>query len=322
MSVLVVAEQKNGKMAKASLGALRAGAELAEKLGVSAGALFLGPGAAQAAQAVTTSGVAHLWALESPALDVYADESYAAAVTDVARRQAAQAVVGAASAQGKAMLPHVAVALEAGMASEVIAITERRTFIRTMYAGTVNAEVEITTPIAVLSVRTTSFAALALDKPAIPVERLHSSVPLAVPGKRVLAFEERSSSRPLLTDAAIVVAAGRGLRTAENLVWVERLADALGAAIGATRAIVDAGWIANAYQVGQTGKVVAPDLYIALGLSGAPQHLAGMKDAKVIVAINEDEEAPIFSVADYGLVGDLAEILPEWLEAWRTYKNA
>jgi electron transfer flavoprotein alpha subunit len=219
--------------------------------------------------------------------------------------------VGAAStAEARDILPRAAARLEAAMASDVMgfggdgpAVTYRRP----MWAGNVVAEVELATPVQVFTVRTTEFPAVALDQPPGPVD-LEPPEPLPDPRTAHLGFDEARSARPALTEARVVVSGGRG--TKGNFRPVEELADALGGAVGASRAAVDAGWVPNDWQVGQTGKVVAPELYVAAGISGAVQHLAGMKGARVIVAVNKDPEAPIFQVADYGLVADLFEALP------------
>ncbi|HUT78244.1 MAG TPA: electron transfer flavoprotein subunit alpha/FixB family protein, partial [Polyangia bacterium] len=187
-------------------------------------------------------------------------------------------------------------------------------YTRPMYAGNVNGQVRITTPIQVVTVRPTEFEPVE-PAGASPVEKVAVPAPLPA-GARVefVKFEKAESARPDLAEARVVVAGGRGLKSKENFALVDQLADLLGGAVGATRAAVDAGFIHNDFQVGQTGKIVAPDLYIGLGLSGALQHVAGMKSSKVIVAVNKDEEAPIFQVADYGIVGDLFKVVPELVE--------
>jgi len=311
MSVLIFAEQKQGKVGKAVYGAIAAGARVAGLLGVPYHVLVLGPDAPAAASLVSKRGAAKVLVGEHAALDPYLDEMYASALHQAAKAVGATVVMGLATSQGKAILPCLAALWDAGMASEVTGITDSLTFLRPIYAGNANAEVEITAANKVLSLRGTSFAPAPEVDTASPIEALTLTLDPGTLRKRFVSFDAVVSARPPLTEAAVVVSAGRGIKSAENLPLIEGLADLLGAAVGASRAVVDAGWMPNDYQVGQTGKVVAPNLYVAVGLSGAIQHLAGMKDSKVIVAINKDEEAPIFSVADYGLVADLFVAVPE-----------
>jgi electron transfer flavoprotein alpha subunit len=235
-------------------------------------------------------------------------ENISVLIAEIARQY--DYVIASATTFGKNILPRVAALLDVGMIGDVIKVVSPDTFVRPIYAGNALATVRTTDSIKVLSIRTTAF------KPARLEEQASAAI---VSLNQVIAnawsqFESQAltqSSRPDLTAARIVISGGRGLKSAENFHMLETIADRLGAAIGASRAAVDAGFAPNDYQVGQTGKVVAPDLYIAIGISGAIQHLAGMKDSKVIVAINNDPEAPIFQVADYGVVGDLFKLLPE-----------
>lgn len=239
-------------------------------------------------------------------------QSYAKVIADVAKSIGATHVWAAATAAGKDVMPRVAVRLNAAMASDVQAILDVNTYKRPMWAGDITGTVQLHTSIQVITIRPTEF---------IPSETTFQgqiSTVSANPGSintRFVAFEAVKSERPELTDAKIVVSGGRGCKNSEGFKQlIEPLADQLHAAIGASRAVCDAGWVPNDWQVGQTGKVVAPKLYIAVGISGAIQHVAGMKGSKVIVAINKDPEAPIFQVASYGLVGDAFTIIPELLQ--------
>ena len=316
-NVLVVAEQAHGKLRNASLAALAAGQELARRTGGGLKATLMGHALGPAAAELASYGVAVQLA-DAPALEHYLAESYAALVAEAARRASATWIVGAATAFGKDLMPRVAAKLGAAAATDVLAFAGDGSSVllrRPMWAGNVIAEVELTTPVKVVAVRPTEFAppprAAGGSIEAIPV-----AVDLAALRTRFLEFQEVTSDRPELTEARAVVAGGRGTRG--DFHEVEGLADDLGAAVGASRAAVDAGWVPNDWQVGQTGKVVAPELYIAAGISGAMQHVAGMKGARVIVAINKDPEAPIFQIADYGLVADLFKAIPELREKLRS----
>jgi electron transfer flavoprotein alpha subunit len=312
-NVLVVAEQGHGKLKSATLAALAAGKELAGRTGGGVTAALMGHSLGPAAAELASYGVAVRLA-DAPALEHYLAESYAAVAAEVARREGATWVVGAATAFGKDLLPRVAAKLGAAAASDVLALAGAGPEVllrRPMWAGNVIAEVELTTPVKVVTVRPTEFAP-PQKAGGGSIEPVPVAVDLAALRTRFVEVQEVTSERPELTEARAVVAGGRG--TNGDFKDVEGLADDLGAAVGASRAAVDAGWVPNDWQVGQTGKVVAPELYIAAGISGAMQHIAGMKGSKVIVAINKDPEAPIFEIADYGLVADLRKAIPELRE--------
>jgi electron transfer flavoprotein alpha subunit len=308
-NVLIVAEQTGGALRKATLHAIAAGRELARRTGGKLHVALLGNGVRPLADELARHG-AEVHVADAASLAHPLAEAHAPVIAAAARAAQAGYVGAAATAFGKDLLPRVAALLEAGMATEVLGFGGAGpavTFRRPMWAGNVLAEVEIATPVKAFTVRATEFAASAPDASGT-VRDLAAAVPASL-GTRYVAFEEVKSARPELTEARVVVAGGRG--TKGDFKSVEALADELGAAVGASRAAVDAGWVPNDWQVGQTGKVVAPELYVAAGISGAIQHLAGMKGSKVIVAVNKDPDAPIFQIADYGLVADLFKVLPE-----------
>jgi len=304
----VIAEQANGTLKKSSLPAITAGQQLAK-----GGALHiavLGAALGDTPKTLQTFGAAKVHAAEHAALKDYLAEPYSNAVAQIAKSVGASHVVLTATANGKDMAPRIAARLSAGMASEISAVVDEKTFKRPMWAGNVVGTVEITTATKVITVRGSEFAAAVPGAASGDVTKV--TVDVAAGKTRFVKFEEVKSSRPELTEASVVVSGGRGTKSPEGYKeLVYPLADALGAATGATRAIVDDGWVPNDWQVGQTGKVVAPQLYVALGISGAIQHVAGMKGSKTIVAINKDPDAPIFQVADYGLVADVFKAVPE-----------
>ncbi len=304
MAVLLVAEHDNRALGGATAKALTA----AVALGTPVHILVAGSGCEAVAQkAAALSGVEKVLLAEADHLKARLAEDMTALIVPLMERYSA--LVAVSSAAGKDFAPRVAALLDVAQLSDVTAVRSPVKFERPIYAGNAVQTVECNQPRKVLTVRTTAFAAAA-EGGAAAIERIHAA---AANGVTQFVSEELSKSeRPELTAAKVVISGGRGMQSGENFKMLERIADKLGAAVGASRAAVDAGFVPNDYQVGQTGKVVAPELYIAVGISGAIQHLAGMKDSKVIVAINKDEEAPIFQVADYGLVGDLFQILPEF----------
>ena len=303
MSVLVVAAH-DGKAVRANVAnAVTA----ASQLGGDVHVLVAGSNAAEAAKsAAAIQGVAKVLQAEDAAYANWVAEDIAPLVVKLAPNYSH--VVAAADTVGKNVMPRGAALLDVAQVSEAIAIVSPDTFVRPIYAGNAMATVQSADKIKVLTVRPTNFKAAAGGGSAA-IEQVAGAGASGLAS--YVGAEVSKSERPELTSAKIVVSGGRGLASGENFKMLEALADKLGAGLGASRAAVDAGYVPNDYQVGQTGKVVAPDLYIAVGISGAIQHLAGMKDSKTIVAINKDEEAPIFQVADYGLVGDLFQIVPE-----------
>jgi electron transfer flavoprotein alpha subunit len=305
MSVLVLAEHDNASLKSATLHAVTA----AQALGGDVEVLVLGHAAQPAVDAAAAiPGVARVLAADAPFLAKPTAENVAATALQVIGARGYTHVVAPATSFGKNVAPRIAAKLDVAQVSDLTAIETPDTFVRPIYAGNAFATVRSPDPVKVVTVRATGFDAAASSGNA-PIE----SAP-AGPDKgqsKVISRELTKSARPELAGARRVVSGGRGLGSAENFRMLEPLADKLGAAIGASRAAVDSGFVPNDYQVGQTGKIVAPELYIAIGISGAIQHLAGMKDSKVIVAINKDPEAPIFQVADYGLVGDLFQLVPE-----------
>ncbi len=310
MNVLIVAEQVNGALRKATLHAVAAGREIARRTGGKLHLALLGKGVGKIAEELAAYG-ADVHVADAPVLEHALAEAYAPVVAEIAKGVQATYVGAAATAFGKDLLPRVAARLGAGMATEVLGFGGEGaavTFRRPMWAGNVLAEVEIATPVKVFTVRPTEFPAAAKEGKGA-VQAAPVSVDAAALKTRHAGFKEVKSERPELTEARAIVSGGRG--TKGDFKPIEALADELGAAVGASRAAVDAGWVPNDWQVGQTGKVVAPELYVAAGISGAIQHLAGMKGSKVIVAVNKDPEAPIFQIADYGVVGDLFKVLPE-----------
>ena len=307
MSTLVIAEHDNASLKGATLNAVAA----AQALGADIDILVAGAGCGAAAEAAAAvPGVGKVLVADNAAYEHQLAENVSALVAEVG--VAYDNIVAPATASCKNVMPRVAALLDVAQISDITAVESADTFQRPIYAGNVIATVQSSDAKKVITVRTTAFDAVAAEGGSASVESVD-----AVHDAGVSSFvgeEVAVSDRPELTSADVVISGGRGMQNGENFKLLEGIADKLGAAIGASRAAVDAGFVPNDMQVGQTGKIVAPDLYIAVGISGAIQHLAGMKDSKVIVAINKDEDAPIFQVADYGLVADLFDALPE-LEA-------
>jgi electron transfer flavoprotein alpha subunit len=320
-SVLVFVQHDNGRVLKGSLIALSAAHELknvwagSEIVGVA-----LGSGASSAAAEFAEYGVSKVLFSEDGLFAAYRAEPYARAVALAAKELGSSVVVGVASSTGKDMLPRVAVLLDGAQVSDIIAVNADGSVKRPMYAGNIIADVEVKSEVRIVSVRGTAFPAAAKQGSKGSVAQLNLAGDSELKEQprfgQIVSIEQSKADRPELTDAEVVVSGGRALGSAENFEKViYPLADSLNAAVGASRAAVDSGYAPNDWQVGQTGKVVAPNLYIAVGISGAIQHLAGMKDSKVIVAINKDPDAPIFEVADYGLVADLFQAAPALAEA-------
>jgi len=308
MAVLVIAEHDNASLKAATLNAVSAAARIGGDIHV----LVAGSACAAAAEAAARiAGVARVLRADAPHLAAQTAENVAELARGLA--EGYSHVLAPATSAGKNLLPRVAALLDVAQISDIVAVEDADTFVRPIYAGNALATVRSVDPVKVVTVRSTAFPA-APDGGAATIEAIAAGADLGLAA--LVRREIVPSARPELGAAKIIVSGGRGVGSGENFrALLEPLADKLGAALGASRAAVDAGYVPNDYQVGQTGKIVAPELYIAVGISGAIQHLAGMKDSKVIVAINSDPDAPIFQVADYALVGDLFALVPELSEA-------
>ena len=307
MKTLIVAEHDNQTLKAATLNAVAAAQQLGDDIDI----LVVGSGCQAAADAAAAvPGVASVVLADNAAYENQLADNVSLAVADVAAGY--DAVLAAATANGKNVMPRVAALLDVAQISDITAVIDADTFERPIYAGNVIATVKSSDAKKVITVRTTAFDAVPAEGGSASVQAVDGAHDAGV--SSFIGEEVAVSDRPELTSASVVISGGRGMQNGDNFSMLEGIADKLNAAIGASRAAVDAGFVPNDYQVGQTGKIVAPDLYIAVGISGAIQHLAGMKDSKVIVAIYKDEDAPIFQVADYGLVADLFAALPE-LEA-------
>ncbi|HEV8096164.1 MAG TPA: FAD-binding protein, partial [Burkholderiales bacterium] len=307
MTVLVFAEHDNKTIKKSTLNAVTA----AQKIGGDIHVLVAGHQCGEAAKAAAQiAGIAKVLHSDAAQLDDEIAENVAALIVSIAKNYTH--VLAPATSNGKNVMPRAAALLDSQQVSDIIAVESADTFVRPIYAGNALATVKSKDAVKVITVRTTGFDAAAATGGSAPIESVAAPADSGL--SKFVGREEAKSERPELTSARVVVSGGRGMGSGENFKLLEPLADKLNAAMGASRAAVDAGFVPNDWQVGQTGKIVAPELYIAVGISGAIQHLAGMKDSKVIVAINKDGDAPIFNVADYGLVADLFKAVPEMTE--------
>jgi len=307
MDTFVIAAYEDGVLSPATFSVITAARELSEEVTV----LVVGEHANMAAMELAKrQGVTRVLLVDDPLYAHVLPENMAVLIAELAKD--ADAILAPATTFGKNILPRVAALLDTAALSDVTRIVSADIFEHPIYAGNVIETVRVLETKKIMTIRSTAFSPAAISEQSAPIERIQK----CVENKQsfFVAMEKSTSTRPELTRADIVVSGGRGLQSAAQFKLIEQLADKLGAAVGASRAAVDAGFVPNDYQVGQTGKIVAPKLYIAIGISGAIQHLAGMKDAKVIVAINKDEEAPIMQLADYYLVGDLFTLVPEWIE--------
>jgi len=308
MTVLVIAEHDNAHLKGATLNTVAAAAQIAKFGGDDVHVLVAGSNCAAVAQAAAQiAGVSKVLVADAPQFADGLAENVAAQI--VALAGGYSHILAPATPSGKNILPRVAAVLDVQQVSEIVAVESPDTYVRPIYAGNALATVQSSDAKKVITVRTTGFDAVAATGGSATIENVTAMADAGL--SAFIGREVAKSERPELTAAKVIVSGGRGMGSGDNFKILEPLADKLGAAMGASRAAVDAGFVPNDWQVGQTGKIVAPQLYIAVGISGAIQHLAGMKDSKTIVAINKDPEAPIFSVADYGIVGDLFTIVPE-----------
>jgi electron transfer flavoprotein alpha subunit len=309
VTILIIAEHNSEAVNAATLKTIGAARQVDADIHV----LIAGHHAQGAADAAAKiAGVSKVLLADAPQLEAGLAENLEATVLPIASNYAH--ILAPATAFGKNVMPRIAAKLDVAQINDITAVISDDTFERPIYAGNAIATVRSTDPVKVITVRATSFDAVETEGGNAPVERIEAVADSGL--SRFVSLDATKLDRPELTNASTIVSGGRGLGSGENYAKVlVPLADKLGAALGASRAAVDAGFVPNDYQVGQTGKIVAPQLYVAVGISGAIQHLAGMKDSKVIVAINKDPEAPIFGVADYGLVGDLHDIVPAFIDA-------
>lgn len=303
MKTLILAEHNNQALKSATLNTLTAAQQLGEQIDV----LIAGFNCEKVANEIVKYNINNVLLADNQVYQHFLPENLSQLIFQLAKDY--DYILAPATTFGKNILPRVAALLDTAQVSDVIKIVDKETFVRPIYAGNALATVQTKDKIKLLTIRTTAFAMAKIGNNNANIKKL--DIVIQNQQSQFVSEQLSHSTRPELTAAKIIISGGRGLQSAENFKLVEKIADQLHAAVGASRAAVDAGFVPNDYQVGQTGKVVAPDLYIAVGISGAIQHLAGMKDSKVIVAINKDPDAPIFQVADYGLVGDLFAILPE-----------
>ena len=304
MSVLVLIEHDNQNIKASSLNTITA----AKKIDKSVHAIILGENCLKVADQVSKcEGIEEVFIADNSIFKNHVAENISPVILELSDKYSH--ILAPSSTFGKNIMPRVAALLDVAQISDIISIEDNDTFVRPIYAGNANLKLQSTDSKKIITVRTTNFEATKINGGNAKVTKIEKKED---PGlSKFVKNELNKSNRPELTSASIIISGGRGMESGKNFSLLEEIADKLKAAVGASRAAVDAGFVPNDYQVGQTGKVVAPELYIAVGISGAIQHLAGMKDSKIIVAINKDEEAPIFQVADYGIVGDLFKILPE-----------
>jgi electron transfer flavoprotein alpha subunit len=319
-ATLVFLETTPSNLRSASLPAISAARKLAQANGGLVVGVVIGSGIAAAAQDASRF-VDKVLCCDNPALATALAETWAPVLAAAVKKVGAAALLASATSTGKDILPRVAGLLGAGMASEIVGVNGAKSFRRPTYAGNALTDVEVLTPVVVATARQTEFSPAAPAATAGVVEALDAG-PVDALGSELVALHASKSARPDLTEAKVVVAGGRGMKDAANFKVLEELTDLMGGALGASRAACDAGMIPNDLQVGQTGKVVAPELYFAVGISGAIQHLAGMRSSKVVVAINKDPEAPIFQVADYGLCATWEATLPPLIAQIKAVKAA
>jgi electron transfer flavoprotein alpha subunit len=312
MNILLFAEQREGKFRKSAFEVARAGKAIADQLGSEAVGVVIGHNVEPIAPELGGFGVRRVLVVDDPRLRLYSGTAYAKVLAELVKKEQPSVILAAASAMGKDLVPRLAIKVDAGSAVDCTALRVENGEIiatRPVYAGKAFIEVKVNSAVKIFTLRPNVINAGTASSDRAAVEKAGVELHEEDFGSRVKELQ-MGVGRPDVTEAEIIVSGGRGLKGPENFHLIEELADALGAAVGASRAVVDAGWRAHDEQVGQTGKTVSPTLYIACGISGAVQHLAGMSSSKCIVAINKDKDAPIFEVADYGIVGDVFEVLP------------